>query len=298
MATTLTSVPQQSKLLNRVKGLYVGLYLTAAMVASVYAFTQLFAESFQWGWVGVLLTTLPFMFTLTKAFIFKEMARTPAHMVGNVIWGVAGVVIALLGMLMFGGTLIPVGVAVLLLLGYVAYDYWYSDLGRQPSPVLNVGETLPDFTVYRGNGTPLQSATLRGSPALILFFRGNWCPFCVAQIREIVASYQELADRGVKTWFISPQTEKHTQDLAKQFNVPCEFLSDHNNQVAEQLGIAAEGGLPVGMEVLGYDSDTVLPTALVVDGTGKIIYSDQTTNYRVRPEPQEYLAILDAQGVS
>ena len=102
-----------------------------------------------------------------------------------------------------------------------------------------------------------------------------------------------LAGKGVKILFISPQNQKHTADLAKKFDVPCEFLSDNGNQAADKLGIAADGGLPIGIEAFGYDSDTVLPTAVIIDVNGKIIYSDQTTNYRVRPEPQEYLKILE-----
>lgn len=293
----MTAVPKQNRLLNRIKGVYVSTYLTASVGATGYSLYQLTQEPFHWGWLGVLLTTGPFLFVLVKAFILQNVARTPAHMSTNIVLGALGVALALASFSLGLDAVMPSLVAIALFLAYLVYDYWYSNLGREESDLLQVNKTLPQFTVYRADGTALDSASLAGSPALILFFRGNWCPFCVAQIKEIVANYQQLADKGVQTLFISPQTEKHTADLAKKFNVPCEFLSDRNNQAAEKLGIAADGGLPVGMEALGYDSDTVMPTALVVDAAGKIIYSDQTSNYRVRPEPQEYLAILAKHGI-
>ena len=54
-----------------------------------------------------------------------------------------------------------------------------------------------------------------------------------------------------------------------------------------------ENGLPAGMEILGYDKDTVYPTVLITDADGRIIYSDLTNNYRIRPEPEEFIKLLN-----
>ena len=39
-----------------------------------------------------------------------------------------------------------------------------------------------------------------------------------------------------------------------------------------------------------------MPTILITDAGGKLIFADLTDNYRVRPEPETFLKILD--GVS
>ena len=41
----------------------------------------------------------------------------------------------------------------------------------------------------------------------------------------------------------------------------------------------------------------MLPTLVVTNERGTILYSDQTDNYRVRPEPDIFLAILRRAGV-
>ena len=46
------------------------------------------------------------------------------------------------------------------------------------------------------------------------------------------------------------------------------------------------------MELLGYDPDTVLPTVIITDASGKIIFVDLTDNYRVRPEPETFIQVL------
>ena len=57
---------------------------------------------------------------------------------------------------------------------------------------------------------------------------------------------------------------------------------------AKQLGIVHRWGTPMGLQMLGYESDTVLPTVILTDSRGIILFSDQTDNYRVRPEPEVF----------
>jgi hydroxymethylpyrimidine pyrophosphatase-like HAD family hydrolase len=45
-----------------------------------------------------------------------------------------------------------------------------------------------------------------------------------------------------------------------------------------------------------YAPHTVMPTVVVTDADGTIVFSDQTDNYRVRPEPDMFLAILRRSG--
>ena len=52
--------------------------------------------------------------------------------------------------------------------------------------------------------------------------------------------------------------------------------------------------MPLGMEIFGYKSETVLPTVIITDEEGKILFLDQTDNYRVRPEPETFFEVLNA----
>ncbi len=92
---------------------------------------------------------------------------------------------------------------------------------------------------------------------------------------------------------VSPQPHKYTASLAKKFQVGFHFLVDKGNQVAQQLNILSKNGLPFGFQALGYDSDTVMPTIIITDKNGKILFADLTDNYRVRPEPSTFLKVLD-----
>ncbi len=182
------------------------------------------------------------------------------------------------------------------LAGWLVYLLWYSKLDR-PEPAFRVGDPLPAFALERPDGSAVTSAELMTSPALFMFYRGNWCPLCIAQIREIAAQYREIVDRGVRIVLVSPQKAPKTAALARRFDAPLEFLVDPDNRAARALGIAHENGVPLGMEVLGYASETVLPTVIITGADSTVLWTHLTDNYRVRPEPATFLRALSDNGI-
>ncbi len=243
-------------------------------------------------WLGPSIVAGSF-FAFMGWMMLSGAPRTSERVPGLLAAGAGGVAVAIAGAV--AGTtpaVLPVTYALAGFAGLVVYVFWYSDLGRQPSASLRVGETLPDFLVDTESGQPVSSLALRGKPAVWLFFRGNWCPLCMAQIKEVAAHYKELESRGAQVVLVSPQSQEHTRELAKRFDVPFRFFVDRDGRAARSLGIFHEGGVPLGMP--GYGADTVFPTVIVTDAEGRILLADETDNYRVRPEPETFLAALDA----
>ena len=279
----------------KLKALYISAYVTFVMGGAAYSIYQLI-DAPALPWLGALLTTLPPALFFARAFIIGKTARTSSRMPVLLFTALVGVALAASGFVT-GGTPIPLAliIAAAGLLSWIAYSYWYSNLGRSENTQLQVGQTLPAFELETESGQKFPSSDFAGNPILLMFYRGNWCPLCMAQIREVAAQYRELSERGVQVACVSPQPHDNTRGLAKKFDVPMKFLVDKDLRAAKALGIVAEDGLPFGLQALGYDSDTVLPTVVIADAAGKIIFSDLTDNYRVRPEPSTFLEILDRQ---
>ncbi|MCK5874403.1 MAG: redoxin domain-containing protein [Alcanivoracaceae bacterium] len=278
----------------KLKSWFISLWITLVVVGLGHAGWMLWQSPAQvagWAVVIALLPALVFFLWL----LVGQVARTAAT-----LWPLTvGPIIALLLWLALDRvSLMPllhiVGTG---LGGGLLYQFWYSRFGREQSQALVVGQRLPSLQLADGDGKPVHTDQLAG-PLLLIFYRGNWCPLCMAQIREVAGQYRELHARGVTTLLVSPQPHENTASLAERFEVPFLFLVDQGNRVARQLGIVAENGLPAGLEVLGYDSDTVMPTVVMTNAAGVIIFSDQTDNYRVRPEPDVFIRILDEAGVS
>ncbi len=277
---------------------FISSYLSLTTLTSGYALWQIAGAHSPLAWLGVLLTSFPITAAIGWLMLFRTHARTSAHFMGMNIAGAIGLGFSATEWYLHRAPLWAVLLAVSCWLGFLLYSYWYSTFGgRKASGVLAIGSPLPHFSLKTSEGATLTSAELTRQPSILIFHRGNWCPLCMAQIKELVARYKEIEALGVRVAFISPQPQGHTAKLAAKHQVDFDFLSDEGNAAARALGIDDANGLPLGMQVFGYDSDTVMPTVLITDANGILIWKHETDNYRVRPEPDIYLNVLHAHGI-
>ncbi len=284
--------------MNRLKSIFISSYMMAIMGIAAYTGWMLYQGENLMAWGGVLLTVAPILTVIMRAMMLKDMARTSAHfplinLLGLAGAAMAGFVWATEGMEALAALLGAVGWATFLL-----YSYWFSTYDhRQPSMKLVVGSKLPHFTVRNVDGKLVNSAQLTDKPAILIFYRGNWCPFCSAQIKELMTRYKQLNALGVRVALIAPQPHENTVGVSKTYDAKFDFLTDEENAAAHTLGIEHRNGLPMGMQALGYDSDTVMPTVIITGKDGKIVWTHETDNYRVRPEPDTFLEVLRLHGV-
>lgn len=271
---------------------FISLYLmllAALIVIGLYGLTRPVPWTAPAGMFLAAAAPLTFFIWLASA----RPARTEAHPVIVSVLSGLGAVVSMMAVYRYGDDLQPYlagGVAALA--GWLAYVTWYS---RQSAPGIDApvpGERLPEFTLIDADGSKIGTHALRGHNAVLLFYRGNWCPLCTAQIRELAAAWRKVARHDARVWFISSQSQKHTREIARQFSLPAKFLRDPGNRVAEQLGIDAPGAAPVGLEALGYPADAALPTVIVIDAEGTIRFIEVAENYRLRPDPDVYLKYL------
>ena len=181
------------------------------------------------------------------------------------------------------------------LIFWILFIFWYSHLPVQKSIILQPGNTMPELYFKTYNNELFYASSLLGKKVIYLFYRGNWCPVCMAQIKEITGQYKYLKELGAEMLLISPQPHNKSKELTESIGMEFLFLMDEQNEMARKLEIEHKSGVPIGDVVMGYEEDTVLPTVIITDEHGKIIFLDQTDNFRIRPEPSTFLAVLKSQ---
>ena len=279
---------------NILKSLFISLFPVLALYFSIRSGLNL-VEQFELSTAGLFIMAMTVVVLFAMVFI-KQMARGYGNLRGYEIALLLGLILYSIGYFQGENTtanLLGVGA---ILLAWVAYSRWYSTFPTREQNLLRVGQYLPAFEVQDIEQNKITEKTLLGQKNLLLFFRGNWCPLCMAQLKEVVEEYQALEAMGVQTYLISPQPPSHSIALSRKHKVNFHYLVDQGNAMAKRFKIFAKNGLPMGLQALGYDSDTVLPTVLVTDEQGKIIFADLTDNYRFRPEPATFLDIIRQQG--
>ena len=170
--------------------------------------------------------------------------------------------------------------------------YWRFQKARRPVPaVLRRGQPLPDFSAVDENGDPVRSTELHGTAAVILFVRGNWCPFCSSQVKNLTVYYKDIIDLGARLILITPKPLETTRRVAEFFEVEFEFWLDDDLQVTKQLGLLQESGVP-GDHRKEYGEDTIWPTALIVDSSVIIRFIELLKFLADRPNPKLLLQEL------
>lgn len=170
--------------------------------------------------------------------------------------------------------------------------------------VLEPGQAAPGFTLPSATAEPVSLAhLLLQGPVVLVFYRGNWCPYCNVQLRAYQQLLPELAQHGATLVAISPQTPDLTVLTASEKELSFPVLSDVGNVVARQYGLAYKVGVEVadalrsvGIDLgahNGTDDDELPLTATFIIGTdGLIKWSWAEANFKHRADPAEILAAL------
>jgi peroxiredoxin len=172
-------------------------------------------------------------------------------------------------------------------------------------PVL-VGAALPQAKLQTidGKSTTL-TEQLGGKPAVLVFYRGGWCPICMTQLSDLRKLIEPLKAKGVQLIAISPDQPSELFKTVSKSELDYTLLSDHRAQLIDALGIGfvldmetrkkyAEYG--IDLEKASGESHHVLPvpSVFVVDAAGKIQFHYINPDYRVRVPAQLVQAAVEA----
>ena len=278
--------------MNKLKSIFFHLSIVYWVLVSAFTLYMLYAIGINLPTIGMtLVSILPTWFIIWLNITSKP--RTSENQTLITFSVLIGFAILIIGSVNFSFFLISIyGIN---LVFWILYIFWFSYLPKRTSSILQLGNVLPELEFKAYNNEPFYGSSLLGKKAIYLFYRGNWCPVCMAQIKEITGQYQDLKNNGAEMVLISPQPQHKTKELAQKIGVEFLFLTDEHNQMAKKLEIDHLDGVPIGNKLLGEESDTVLPTVIITNEGGKIIFLDQTDNFRIRPEPSTFISVLKNQ---
>ena len=175
-----------------------------------------------------------------------------------------------------------------------------------PEGVIEVGATLPDAKLIDPHGatTTLYEA-LGDQVAVLVFYRGAWCPYCNIALNTYQAELvPELARRGVALVAISPQAPDGSLSTQEKNELTFTVLSDPANQLAKSIGIltapsaeARAAQLELGLDLAAVNADGTtglpMPTTVILDPEHVVRWRDVHPDYTTRSEPTQVLAALD-----
>jgi peroxiredoxin len=174
-----------------------------------------------------------------------------------------------------------------------------------PADAVSIDDTFPPFALQDATGQTrtLEELTAEG-PAVLVFYRGGWCPYCNVALR----TYQRellphLAEYSARLVAISPETPDASLSTQEKAELAYTVLSDPGAELVTSLGItfepseeglAAQRELGVDIRANRADGATVLPmpTVVIVDRDRVVRFVDIHPDYTGRTEVADILAAL------
>ncbi len=172
------------------------------------------------------------------------------------------------------------------------------------SRALQAGEQFPAFVLPDTNGQMVALAdVLRLGPAVILFYRGGWCPFCSLALAAMQRAVPEITRLGARVLAIGPDVGPASADTARARRLTFTVLSDPENGLALACGLMFR--MPDAMQDIyrlsGIDMTQLhgnstwtlpVPAGFVVDTQGIVRFAHVDPDYRRRLEPEAALTVL------
>jgi peroxiredoxin len=171
--------------------------------------------------------------------------------------------------------------------------------------ILPVGAKIPNLQLPDHDGKSTSSSDLLAKGRLVLcFFRGRWCPFCVAQMEAMNLVLPEIEQTGATLVAVSPQTVQQSFFMRDQHKLQFPLLYDAGNNVARQFGLAyrvpaeqksiyqrAFVNLPFVNGDVSWELP--IPATYVIDRDGTVVYASANEDYTERPEPGDVVRFLN-----
>jgi peroxiredoxin len=199
------------------------------------------------------------------------------------------------------------------LISSMSLQYGHADMpiaksAEQVKP-LQVGESAPRFTVQTVDHKPVEFDPRKlERPALVIAFRGGWCPYCNMHLSELRSVIKEVSALDIDVLFLSgdrPELlyrslKRETQeDIA---NLNYQILSDADAQAAIAFGIAfkvsqrtIDGRNERGQDIV--ESSMLrhgllpVPSVFAIDRNGIIAFAYSNPNYKVRLPANKLLQV-------
>ncbi|REL27391.1 hypothetical protein DXX93_12990 [Thalassotalea euphylliae] len=177
-------------------------------------------------------------------------------------------------------------------------------LATRKTPLGDINVSLGEPLLPFASGE-FDSKTLAGQRSLIKFYRGSWCPYCSAELKMLDDMQPKLTQYGIKLIAIANDTSEQQAQHKVRDELTCTLVSDQDLRVIRQYGVEHHKGLGASaqdtLSVFGIAMPLpwkmrfkamAIPTSLLVDESGKIVWIDQSDDYRIRASEERILAAV------
>ncbi|HXB34304.1 MAG TPA: peroxiredoxin-like family protein [Puia sp.] len=181
---------------------------------------------------------------------------------------------------------------------------WASAEAQVGPQGLKTNTAAPDFTATDQNGATfhLKSSLAKGS-VLLVFYRGQWCPFCNKELKSLEDSLTLITQKGATLVAVTPELQENVSKTIAKTGATYPILHDEGLKIMKSYDVAyavdstwtaryLKFGVDVARNNGSNGNNLPVPAIYIIDRKGIIVYRFFEPDFRIRPSVAEIFGHL------
>lgn len=173
---------------------------------------------------------------------------------------------------------------------------------EKESTHIKVGYPIPDVVLHDADGVEFKlRENVAEKPAVLIFYRGGWCPFCTKHLMALIKIKDKLAESGYQILAISPNQPAKIKETPNREKLGYTLISDSDMtaakafrisfQVPDELVSKYKDKHQIDLEAASGKTHHLLPhpAVFVVSKDGVIRFAHVNPDYKTRLDPAAIL---------
>lgn len=166
---------------------------------------------------------------------------------------------------------------------------------------LFINSKAPDFKAKDQDGNEVRlKDLLKKGQVVVVFYRGQWCPYCNKHLQKLQDSLQQITDKGATVVAITPELPENVDKTVEKTKASFPILYDENLKIMKAYEVEflvpentltryRNAGIKIDENNGKNGNYLPVPATYIINKDGFITYRFFNQDYKKRPSVKEIL---------
>ncbi|SMO53432.1 Peroxiredoxin [Saccharicrinis carchari] len=177
-------------------------------------------------------------------------------------------------------------------------------LSAHAQQAIPIGSKAPVFKALTAQGKTIDlSEVSKQKQVVLMFYRGQWCPYCNKQMSELEDSLQYIHDLGAMVIAITPEKPTEIAKMVEKSGASFDIIYDQNHKIMDRYNVTFSLSEEVNAKYKGWGIDInkasgnddyalPVPATYIIDKNGTIKGAFFNEDYKKRMYVAHILKVL------